>query len=142
MSTWKCKIATKFNRIESVKGFCCLCYAITLIFCCVATFLPICAKEKFIFFRTVSIAAIFETVVFLYCIFKVQGRVISWGTLFVLFMFVFNFGQVVLLAFFSKLYTRILVYNVIELVPFQNYVHALRLMNVSFGLMCFGHLKT
>lgn len=115
-------------------------YAFIAAVCCSITLVSVTSANKFIFFRIISIASIIEVTAFLWINLKKRGQLLNPEVLFVVFLFVFNFGQVVLLAFFSGAYERILTFNVIELVTFDKYTHALRLINCSFALICLGVL--
>lgn len=126
----------KYKTSDSV---CFIGYALLLAICSSVLYLSGFGNDKFVFFRATAIVTITELVVFIYINCK-RGNLISFQTLFAAFLFVFNFGQVIILAFFSNIYERIIEYNVIELVTFTQYRHALQLINLSFSLICLGML--
>lgn len=126
----------KYKTNDSV---CFIGYAILLSICSLVLYFSGFGNDKFIFFRATAIVTITELIVFLYINWK-RKNLICFQTLLATFLFVFNFGQVIILAFFSNIYERIIEYNVIELVTFNQYTHALQLINLSFSLICLGML--
>lgn len=85
----------------------------------------------------ITLLILTELLLFLFFSYKSIDSIINFSTLFVLCLFLFNFGQVVLLGFFPNLenYTIVLRYFTVE-----TCYRALCYMNCAFVAVCFGIL--
>lgn len=73
---------------------------------------------------------------YLYCDFKVSNR-FTYSALFVLILFLFHFGQLMLLTYFAKSYEHV---RFLVLLDTSKSIYGFRIMTYSLASLCFGIL--
>lgn len=78
-----------------------------------------------------------ELASFLYINYKVSNKQFSYSSLFIIVLFIFHFGQLILYTWFSDIYNHFRFLLLME--PYEA-LHGYRIMNLSFSGMCVGAL--
>lgn len=78
-----------------------------------------------------------ELVCFLFCCFRLNQYRLNFSTIFILVLFLFHFGQLVLFTYFRDIYPHI---RFLLLMDEKEAVLGFRMMNYAFSAMCMGIL--
>jgi len=91
-------------------------------------------------FLPIAISVCVELVAYLYANKAVKTTLLNYSTLFILLIFLFHFGQVLLIAFFPDMITLFSFRIVVDYFSDAQACYALRLMNIAFVSISLGTL--
>lgn len=110
-------------------------YVILILLTAGISFIPI--INSTISLKVLGVLSVIELCVFLGINKKFVGSFINFSTLFVFVLYVFNFGQLVILTFFRGVYSHVRFLNL--MMP-KEALYAFRFINLAFGAICIGIL--
>lgn len=87
-------------------------------------------------YTTIAVVCTLELFVFLFCNWKITGEVLNFSALFTALLYIFHFGQVILLGFFPE--TTANQQITLLYFPKDDCINALSVMNRAFYFMLFG----
>jgi len=89
--------------------------------------------------RLLAYCSIFELTLFCAINTKIHGRLANYGTMFVLILYIFHFGQLVLFAFFIEIYSAI---RILKLLDAEDVLYGFSCMHAAFSTLCLGMLMS
>lgn len=110
-------------------------YVKIILFSIVISFLPI--GNTMISLRILGVACLVECITFLIFNKRAIGSAWNFSTLFVLILFVFHFGQLMIFSFLRFLYHHVRFLNLMEA---EDALYGFRFMNIAFCAVCLGIL--
>ncbi len=108
------------------------------IFCIISTFFLPGSNSAESFYFILSLASLIELLLFSYCLYKITGYLISFATVFVWILYLFHFGQVILLGLFPTAASELTI--VLNYFSFDDCSYGLRILNIGFVCICLGML--
>lgn len=112
-----------------------LIFIIISISCNVAVFCQNGDEESQIF--VFGYILLIELVLFLIANSKVSNQVLNFGMVFIIVLFIFNFGQVIINTYFKSLYPHV---RFLLLLSKQEALFGLKYINLAFSTLCVGLL--
>lgn len=114
------------------------------IYFCIVTMcilIPYIYIDKENVFFVLGVCCLIELVVYLYANKKIMGDLINFATIFVITLFVFHFGQVMLMAFCKDIVIKYQMRIVLTYFSETDCLSAMRIINIAFVAISFGTLK-
>ena len=107
------------------------------LFCTIISFIFYDASNPFLY---VGISLLIELISYLFFSYKIRKKIISFSTIFVLILFIFQFGQVVILSFFPGLIKKYNLRIVLQYFNTTECIYGLRIMNIAFTMFLLGNI--
>lgn len=92
-------------------------------------------------FFVLGVCCLIELFIYLYVNKRIMGSLLNYSAIFIIVLFVFHFGQVMLLAFFEDIIIKYQMRIVLSYFSELDALSAMRIINIAFVGMSFGTLK-
>ena len=122
------------NMVFNVKKMIIFCaYLLFVFILCIISFSL--SGDVYRSLKNLGIICVIELLGFSYANTKMNGRFLNFSTVFIIVLFVFNFGQLMINTFFTSIYSHV---RFLLLLPPQDALYGFKWINLSFNIICLG----
>lgn len=91
--------------------------------------------DTYLSLKNLGIICVIELIGFSYVNAKMNGRFLNFSTIFIIVLFVFNFGQLMINTFFTHIYSHV---RFLLLLSPEDALYGFKWINLSFNVICLG----